>query len=281
MLEVLGGNGVCTNQFGSSVCIGGFFKEMNQIKEVISIAQRAAEQIMNVYKTDFEFSHKKDTSPVTEADLLADRYIHNELQKLNPRLPILSEEQKTIPYHKRKYWKVFWLVDPLDGTKEFISRKGEFTVNIALIKNGYPVLGVIQVPAMNKVYYGSIEIGAFKIEGQGKPKRIQAQKPDKAPFTIVISRSHATKEQGEWQQKLAKQYDEIKFVRRGSSLKFCEVAEGNAQFYPRLGPTMEWDTAAGQAIVEAAGGTVTDLANQRLRYNKKSLMNSAFYVKAP
>ncbi|MCF6093260.1 3'(2'),5'-bisphosphate nucleotidase CysQ [Microaerobacter geothermalis] len=248
------------------------------IQKVIEIAKEAGQEILKIYHTDFSVQKKEDDSPLTAADQASHQVISKELSALYPDIPILSEEGKDILYKERINWKRFWLVDPLDGTKEFINRNGEFTVNIALIENGYPVLGVIYVPEFDILYYGTQQDGALKINQNGDVEKLKVKQVESDSFTIVESRSHPSKELEEWMKEIKKKYGNIERVKRGSSLKFCAVAEGLADLYPRLGPTMEWDTAAGQAIVEAAGGCVVTLEGKRLSYNKESLKNGGFLV---
>jgi 3'(2'), 5'-bisphosphate nucleotidase len=208
-------------------------------------------------------------------------------------LPILSEEGRDIPYDERKGWKYFWLVDPLDGTKEFIKRNGEFTVNIALMHRNKPVLGVIYVPVTDTFYFAAVSIGAYKLtdtkivtdnmsvdELLDKSQKLPISASNKkAPLTIIGSRSHGTKEFSEFVEHEKEKHGEVEIISAGSSLKFCLVAEGTADVYPRFGPTMEWDTAAGQAIVEQAEGSVIDIQTREpLGYNKRNLLNPFFIV---
>lgn len=250
-----------------------------KLDAVIEIARQAGRKIMHIYGQDFAIEQKQDESPVTAADKAAHHVIMEELTKLDREIPILSEEGSEIPYGVRVTWNRFWLVDPLDGTKEFIKRNGEFTVNIAFIEHGYPILGVVYAPATDVVYAGSTE-EAFKLDSNNVRTELQVipATPEEA-VTIVESRSHPSKELEEWMQSLNDKYKQVQRIQRGSSLKLCAVAEGLAHFYPRFGPTMEWDTAAGQAVVEAAGGQVTTLDGERLSYNKESLLNPYFIVK--
>lgn len=239
----------------------------------IEIACEAGEKIMEIYKTDFGVETKSDDSPLTQADLAAHRCIVAGLQQLDPEIPVLSEEGRALDYATRKQWTRYWLVDPLDGTKEFIKKNDEFTVNIALIDNGVPVMGVVHAPAL-KITYAGNAAGAIKIS-DGARQAIACRKTADEP-TLVVSRSH----QDEALQKMLAGIGEHQAVSRGSSLKFCIVAEAGADLYPRTGPTSEWDTAAGQAVVEAAGGQVLKLDDwQPLRYNQKeSLLNPGFAV---
>ena len=244
------------------------------VEEIKNIAQNAGAAIMKIY-TDADLSqvvdYKADDSPLTLADEAADQVIKKGLEALAVQYPILSEEGKKMSFEDRKDWTSFWLVDPLDGTKEFIKRNGQFTVNIALIKDHYPVMGVIFVPATNTFYYGS-ELGAFKEEGGVKTELKVNYKGSER--VAVRSASHASPEEDE----LLAKYDVKDNISKGSSLKFCMVAEGKADIYYRHGPTMEWDTGAGQAILEAAGGKVYkgDEEKERFDYNKENLLNGSF-----
>jgi 3'(2'), 5'-bisphosphate nucleotidase len=258
-------------------------------KELLTVAITAAikgsAEILEVYKMDFEVEFKADSSPLT----LADRNAHKAISRIlaTSGLPILSEEGKKIPYEDRKRWKSFWLVDPLDGTKEFVKRNDEFTVNIALIEGGRPVLGVILVPVSGLLYYASLSSGAFKIvlgATVGFDPEILFTEAEKLPFennqhkfTVVGSRSHLSPETRDFIDKLCEKEPGLDFVSIGSSLKLCLVAEGKANIYPRFGPTMEWDTAAGHAIVEASGGKVVIAGtSQAVQYNKPDLLNPYF-----
>lgn len=234
---------------------------------------------MDIYQTDFKVDHKEDHSPLTEADRRSHAIIVQALQNDYPEIPVLSEEGKTIPYEERKNWIRFWLVDPIDGTKEFIKRNGEFTVNIALIENNYPVLGVIYAPALNMLYVGQQGKGAYKMVHEIQEIQVKTQQLEDI-YTIVESRSHPSPELNEFINKIQLKFGKIQRIEKGSSLKLCAVAEGAADCYPRFGPTMEWDTAAGQAIVEAAGGKVVTLKGERFIYNKESLLNESFLALA-
>lgn len=241
---------------------------------LLDIARSASEQIMRVYATDFDVTMKDDKSPVTEADLAAHKVIVADLKRITPDLPVLSEESADIPYAERHRWGSYWLVDPLDGTKEFISKNGDFTVNIALIQGGVPVVGVVHMPVTGLSYYGCVGVGAFRRDQDGQASPIKTRKliPGK-PVKVVASRSH----RGELLDGYLAKLGPHETVSRGSSLKFCLVAEGAADVYPRLGPTSEWDTGAGHAVLTAAGGTVVAVDGQPLRYNaKESLLNPHF-----
>ncbi len=243
--------------------------------KLIEIAVRAGEAILKIYETDFSVYEKSDLSPLTEADLAAHNVITNSLLELTPEIPILSEESANIPYSLRQTWERYWLIDPLDGTKEFVKRNGEFTVNIALIENGRPILGVIYVPVSKITYYGSRDNGAFKKLPDSTAESISVARKHGSPIRVAGSRSHG----GESLKRYLENLGEYEIISMGSSLKSCLVAEGKADIYPRLGPTSEWDTGAAQAIVEAAGGRITDTTMQTLSYNKKeSLLNPDFFV---
>jgi 3'(2'), 5'-bisphosphate nucleotidase len=237
------------------------------------IAIKAGEEILKIYLNEDLFNvvdYKSDDSPLTLADKESNDVIEAELIKHYPHIPILSEEGADIPFEERKNWKTFWLVDPLDGTKEFIKRNGEFTVNIALIENNKPILGVIYTPVTGELYFASKEKGAFK-SVDGNTKTLKTNDRTKQ-LTAVGSRSHASVED----DKVLSKYDVVEKVSIGSSLKFCLLAESKADIYYRHGPTMEWDTAAGQAIVECSGGMVLDNEGKSFTYNKESLRNGSF-----
>jgi 3'(2'), 5'-bisphosphate nucleotidase len=251
---------------------------MNAVCEYLSdahdIALEAGRRILDVYEKTIGVDLKVDGSPLTQADTVSHEHIVQALAALTPSIPVLSEESADVPFEERKGWSRFWLVDPLDGTKEFIKRNGEFTVNIALIENGAPVLGVVYVPVLGVSYTACRGRGAFKQKEETPPKPIAVRAIGGTRPIVVASRSHAGPETVAFLQSLGS-HD---VVSMGSSLKFCLVAEGVADVYPRLGPTMEWDTAAAQCVVECAGGTVTDTAGRVLTYNKSSLKNPWFVV---
>jgi len=245
------------------------------LTHVVRLAQQAGDAILSVYSEQFEVTHKTDQSPLTVADLRSHEIISKGLRALTPDLPVLSEEASDIPFEQRRQWTRYWLVDPLDGTKEFVSRNGEFTVNIALIEDHAPVLGVVHVPVTSTTYTGATGIGAFKHVDAHKPAPLHVASPASTPLRIVGSRSHRGDSLDRYLPKLAP----YELVAVGSSLKFCLIAEGSADFYPRFGPTSEWDTAAAQAVVEAAGGAVIKTNGERLRYNTKAeLLNPHFLV---
>ena len=237
---------------------------------IYTIALDAGKSIMTHYHSNITVENKADNSPVTIADLAANEIIINQLQQLTPNIPILSEESPQTDWQQRQYWQSFWLVDPLDGTKEFINKNGEFTVNIALIENGKPILAVVYAPALNKAWLGDGKT-AWLVTKAGK--EVIRLLPSTIP-TVVGSRSHPSVGLEAYLQQLG----EHKWIAVGSSLKFCLVAEGRAQYYPRFGPTMMWDTAAGQCIAESAGATVNDLDGFPLRYDHEPLLNPCFVV---
>ena len=252
-----------------------------QIEKIIDIAREAGKEIMTVYAQDFTVETKGDNSPLTLADQKSNAVIIKALKELYPDIPIISEETKLTPYEERKNWKMYWLVDPLDGTKEFIKKNGEFTVNIALMSEGRPVLGVVYAPAKNLLWYGMEGSGSFMMNGDGSktPLKKGSNWRDLQKVNVVASRSHLSDETLQFVEDLKKEGKEVDFVSSGSSLKFCLVAEGKADVYPRFGPTMEWDTAAGQAVIEIAGGSVLNWeTKKRLEYNKENLLNPFFIV---
>jgi 3'(2'), 5'-bisphosphate nucleotidase len=252
--------------------------ECGYLDAVRDIAMDAGRTILNVYERDFTASTKADGSPLTEADRAAHELIVARLGALTPDIPVLSEESAAIAYEERACWGRFWLVDPLDGTKEFIKRNGEFTVNIALISGDEPLLGVVHVPVSGATYSACRGVGAF-LQAPGQAARaIAAGSYAGGRARVVASRSHAGDSLRAYLDRLAAAEGEFDTVAMGSSLKLCLVAENRADVYPRLGPTSEWDTAAAQCVVEVAGGRVTDVHGQRLRYNKTSLLNPWFIV---
>lgn len=266
---------------------------INELLETAIIASlKAGKEILTVYEFDFAVEKKEDDSPLTLADKNSHKIISEILSET--KIPILSEEGKNIPYHERKNWKQLWIVDPLDGTKEFVKRNGDFTVNIALAESGKPILGVIYSPVKKILYFGASKIGSYKIENIelknhnsavefntliNNSCKLPLQYPSKNKFTVVASRSHMTDETIRFIDELKKEHGEIEIISAGSSLKICLVAEGSADCYPRFGPTMEWDTAAGQAIAENAGKKLTDAkTNQPMVYNRENLRNNSFVV---
>ena len=249
------------------------------LQAVVAIARDAGLAIMQIYNSgdSARLADKSDSSPLTLADLAAHRVIVAGLNALTPDVLVVSEEDEA-SHAARKAVGEFWLLDPLDGTKEFIARSGDFTVNIALIQNGKAVLGVVDAPAQTTTYWGAQGLGAFKSQGEQAASAIsvQAQPPAAAPLRIVASKSHLNQETLDF----IAQFGAHELVQAGSSLKLCRVAEGSADIYPRLGLTCEWDTAAAQAVVEAAGGVVTQMDGQPLTYGKPDKLNPHFIVSA-
>lgn len=266
---------------------------MSYLFLAIRAAIQAGKEILSIYNdpdADFQIETKEDHSPLTIADKRAHAVIKEALQ--NTPYPLLSEEGEKTPYDIRKEWNELWIVDPLDGTKEFIKRNGEFTVNIALVKAHAPVLGVIYVPVKEILYFASDEIGAWKCDHinfenlpdneeklLGKSQKLPMPKTNERPIRVVASRSHLNEPTAHYIEQLKQQYGTIETTSRGSSLKLCLVAEGSADFYPRFAPTMEWDTAAGDAIARVAGCTVKNVDTDRpLTYNKENLLNPYFII---
>ncbi|MCF2444298.1 3'(2'),5'-bisphosphate nucleotidase CysQ [Dyadobacter sp. CY345] len=249
-----------------------------EIEELLSIARDAGKVVLDVYNDQNKFGEvklKSDQSPLTLADQASNDLIVSRLKIFSPDIPILSEEGGDITYEERKQWKHFWCVDPLDGTKEFISCNGEFTINIALIQDRIPVLGIIYIPVTNTMYYANQETGGWKIDSEGVKSSIKVDK-NSIDWISVGSRSHAS----DFENEVLARYPVVKNVAIGSSLKFCLVAEGLAHIYCRHGPTMEWDTAAGQAILTLSGGQMTTLSGEPFLYNKPSLLNGSFICSA-
>ncbi|GAA4268029.1 3'(2'),5'-bisphosphate nucleotidase CysQ [Hyunsoonleella aestuarii] len=262
------------------------------LKELLNVAIKASleagDEIMKIYNRDYAVDYKKDQSPLTEADIASNQVINSYLEQTN--IPIISEENKQLDYSERKKWSRCWIVDPLDGTKEFIKKNDEFTVNIALVENGITVLGVIFAPALKELYYtDATKFNAYKLHvensEQYEDKLFHEQdklipSPDnKDLVNIVASRSHIDDTTLNFINTLKSKYDTVNIVSKGSSLKFCLVANGKADIYPRFAPTMEWDTAAGQAICEAVGLQVIDMTtNKKMFYNRQNLLNNHFLV---
>lgn len=270
--------------------------ELSELKNLLILAIRTAisagKLIMDVYNSDdFQVSLKSDATPLTLADRLANEEIVIGLRK--SRIPVLSEEGRNILYEERKGWEYFWLVDPLDGTKEFIKRNGEFTVNIALVFQGYPIMGVIFIPVLNQLYFSLKDLGAYRLNDAtntinnaldiddliNKSIKLPSDTPS-LPYTIVASRSHISEDTKKYIEKISQEKGSVQILSKGSSLKICMVAEGKAHIYPRFGTTTEWDTAAGQAIAEESGCLVQSLDDgNRLMYNKEDIENPWFIVK--
>mgnify|MGYP001193351762 FL=1 len=247
----------------------------DDILKINNIVYDAGNAILDIYDTSFDVEAKSDNSPLTQADKNSHLIIEKGLKSLFPNIPILSEEGANISYTERKAWDCFWLVDPLDGTKEFVKKNGEFTVNIALIKNGVSIFGSVYAPHLEELFWAFKGMGSWKIKSKENQIRIKTKSNIKK--RIVISRSHPNEKVTQY----INQYDDYKLIRMGSSLKLCCIAEGKADIYPRLGPTSEWDIAAAQCIVEEAGGTVLQYESHKpLRYNKENLLNPFFIVSA-
>jgi 3'(2'), 5'-bisphosphate nucleotidase len=273
-------------------------KDTHYLIAATRAAIEAGDAILGIYNSDFEVETKADQSPLTIADKRSHEIIQEGLSPFN--IPVISEEGRSIPYEERKQWNIAWIVDPLDGTKEFIKRNGEFTVNIALVANQKPVLGVVFAPVPRWLYVAAADIGAYKISGSALDGiflnssspldeqltallnggvKLPAAHHERKIYTIVGSRSHGTPELEEFVEKKRSEKGEVDFIAAGSSLKICLVAEGSADIYPRLGPTMEWDTAAGQAVAECAGARVyLHEDGSALRYNRENQLNPYFIV---
>lgn len=257
-----------------------FYRDIDVLR-LLQIAADAAGEIMNVYRTSFHVQYKSDRSPLTEADVRSHRVIESSLLHHFPSIPVLSEESNQILFDQRKNWNRFWLIDPLDGTKEFVNRNNDFTVNIALIEDGKPVVGVVYVPVTQVCFVGIVGKGSFKIENSEKcfqlPFSENSHYENLSIVRVVASRSHLSNETIDFVNKLKDKGKNVVFVSRGSSLKLCMIAENTADVYPRFAPTMEWDTAAAQAVVEAVGKKVLNFDSQQpLFYNKVSLQNPYF-----
>jgi len=255
------------------------------IQDIVKIAKDTGKAIMKIYNQEFDVEYKTDSSPLTIADKKANEIIVTALNQLSvnsfleQNIPIISEEGRSVPYDERKNWEYFWLIDPLDGTKEFVKKNGEFTINIALINKETPVLGVVYSPVLNVCYWAKRDEGAFK-NGEKLPLKTKEQRD---VYKIVASRSHMSSETKDFIEAIDTDKEKV-IISIGSSLKICLVAEGEANIYPRLGPTMEWDTAAAHAIVNESDGLfnkyIDNGACQQHVYNKKNLLNDWFVVKS-
>jgi len=248
---------------------------MININDLIKICENAGNKIMEIYESadisKMEIEYKNDNSPLTLADKEANKIICKSLHNIEPKTPILSEEGSYISYENRKKWTKFWLIDPIDGTKEFIKKNGEFTINIALIENQKPALGIVYAPVLKKYWFGSKK-GSFKLEN-GRKQKINVNKKVGKTVKVVASRSHKSPKLNTF----LSNFDKYELVSMGSSIKICLVAEGSADIYPRLAPTMEWDTAAAHAVLKFANGSLIDLnSNKEMIYNRKDLKNSFF-----
>ena len=244
---------------------------------VVELVRRAGEAILPFWRSDLVVDRKADASPVTAADLAAHQVLAAGLRALAPEIPVLSEEDCAIGLAERGQWQRWWLVDPLDGTKEFIAGSEEFTVNVALVEQGRVVFGVVGVPANGRCYYGGAELGAWRTERDGQPEAIRVrEQPDEA-FTVVASKRHSSPAQERLLAGLGERFGDLSLANIGSSLKFCLLAEGAADCYPRLAPTSQWDTAAAQGVLEGAGGEVLDLRGEVFTYEaRESYLNASF-----
>lgn len=253
------------------------------MQDVVKLALLAGEATLPFWRADVAVSNKADDSPVTAADLAAHRVIADGLQALAPQIPVLSEEDCDIPLATRAGWQRWWLVDPLDGTKEFIAGSEEFTVNIALIENGEVVFGVVAMPTNGRCYFGGREFGAWRAERNEEAQTIQVRNapPAQERFTVVASRRHSSPEQEALLAGLGSAVGELELANIGSSLKFCLLAEGSADCYPRLAPTSQWDTAAAQGVLEGAGGEVIGLDGLPFRYPPRESLLNPFFLALP
>ena len=241
------------------------------LPDVIRIADEASEKVLHIYQSDFKVHFKEDKSPITAADLAANEIIVQGLRRIARDIPIVSEESAEAPWEERKHWRRFWLVDPIDGTKDFTQRTGEFTINIAMIEDGEPVMGGVIAPALKEAYWGVKGEGAYKRGRTGKARHIRVAEP-RDSLRVVASKNHLNEDTRAFIAKLGPH----ETVQAGSSLKFCRIAEGHADIYPRMGPTCEWDTAAAHAVLAAAGGKVQTLEGEPLKYGKENVLNPWF-----
>ncbi|MBW3197549.1 3'(2'),5'-bisphosphate nucleotidase CysQ [Marinobacter nauticus] len=241
------------------------------LPDVIKIADEASEKVLHIYQSDFKVNYKEDHSPITAADVASHDIIVKGLRQISRDIPILSEEGAEIPWEERKKWRRFWLIDPIDGTKDFTQRTGEFTVNIAMIEDGEPVMGVVTAPALKEAFWGIKGEGAHMRDRTGRVHRIRVAEP-KDTLRVVASKNHLNEETRAFIEALGSH----ETVQAGSSLKFCRIAEGHADIYPRMAPTSEWDTAAAHAVLVAAGGKVQTPEGQPLVYGKENILNPNF-----
>jgi 3'(2'), 5'-bisphosphate nucleotidase len=257
--------------------------DLQLMHEVVKLAQVAGQAILPIWRADVAVSNKADDSPVTAADLAAHRVIADGLLALAPHIPVLSEEDCDISLAERQGWSRWWLVDPLDGTKEFIAGSEEFTVNIALIENAEVVFGVVSMPTNGRCYFGGRQLGAWRAEAgeAAEPIQVRNAPPADGRFTVVASRRHSSPEQEALLAGLGAAVGDLALANIGSSLKFCLLAEGSADCYPRLAPTSQWDTAAAQGVVEGAGGEVIELDGQPFRYPPRESLLNPFFLALP
>lgn len=250
---------------------------------VIDLCRRAGEAILPFWRSGVEVTAKSDNSPVTAADLAAHELLVAGLKALDPSIHILSEEDANIPLSERSQWQRWWLVDPLDGTKEFIAGSDEFTVNVALIENGRVVFGVVSMPTNDRCYFGGAGLGAWRSDNADhiEPIKVRQQPAESEAFTVVASRRHSSPEQEKLLAGLSAVVGELKLTNIGSSLKFCLLAQGSADCYPRLAPTSQWDTAAAQGVLEGAGGVVLNLAGDTFDYPPRESLLNAFFLALP
>ncbi|UCJ17202.1 3'(2'),5'-bisphosphate nucleotidase CysQ [Pseudomonas sp. MM211] len=248
---------------------------------VLELVQQAGVVILPFWRQGVQVIEKADASPVTAADLAAHRVLADGLQALDANIPVLSEEDADIALSQRAGWDRWWLVDPLDGTKEFIADSEEFTVNVALIERGQVVFGVVGIPASGVIYYGGSGLGAWRAEPGGEPQAITVRETPESGLSVVASRRHGSAEQEQLLAALVARFGDIERISVGSSLKFCQLAEGSADFYPRLAPTSQWDTAAAQGVLEGAGGVVLTLQGEPLRYEARESLLNPFFLALP
>ena len=241
------------------------------LSDVIRLADEASEKVLHIYQSDFKVNYKEDQSPITAADMASHDIIVRGLRQISRDIPILSEEGAQAPWEERKSWRRFWLIDPIDGTKDFTQRTGEFTVNIAMIEDGEPVMGVVTAPALKEAFWGIKGEGAHMRDRTGRTHRIRVAEP-RETLRVVASKNHLNDETRAFIDALGPH----EVVQAGSSLKLCRIAEGHADIYPRMGPTCEWDTAAAHAVLLAAGGKVQTVEGQPLTYGKEDVLNPYF-----
>lgn len=248
---------------------------MYVLESILAAIEKASKEILSIYQQDFRVFRKQDLSPLTQADRLSNQILVEFLNEHTPDIPIISEEDELVEWEERKNWEYFWLIDPLDGTKEFIDKNGEFTINLALIHQKFPIFGIIHAPALQTTYWAEHNKGAFRRDIQGTAQIQGRKKIAKKDLIATISRSHLSIQD----KAMLEKYKIKHTIAMGSALKFCLLAEGKADFYYRHNPTMEWDTAAGQIIVEEAGGVMLDEQGKTFSYNKVSMLNGAFLCK--